>query len=98
MMEKNGPDIAIFINGRIVTSANFASRCSLGLMDHIYFYVKLLSCILMYRCSGNCREVHDMECQSILCSLSYQRAGCCHVATWLGNEKYDIIIRVLEYQ
>ena len=29
MTEKNGPDIAIFINGRIVTSANFASRCSL---------------------------------------------------------------------
>ena len=29
MTEKNGSDIAIFINGRIVTSANFASRCSL---------------------------------------------------------------------
>ena len=29
IMEKNGSDIAIFINGRIVTSANFASRCSL---------------------------------------------------------------------
>ena len=31
MTEKNGPDIAIFINGRIVTSANFASRCSLNM-------------------------------------------------------------------
>ena len=29
MTEKNAPDIVIFINGRIETSVNFASRCSL---------------------------------------------------------------------
>ena len=45
-MEKNGSDIAIFINGRIVTSANFASRCSL-LPDKMFliresFFVHLL--------------------------------------------------------
>ena len=39
MTEKNGSDIAIFINGRIVTSANFASRCSLYLCVQEFSFV-----------------------------------------------------------
>ena len=50
--EKNGPHIVIFIYGRIETSANFASRCSLdGRRD---------GWVLWRECDGGWRQISIM--------------------------------------
>ena len=56
MTEKNGSDTVIFINGRIETSANFASRYSLDIRHHTAVAFKYYVCAEL----NNCFHVRDL--------------------------------------